>query len=151
MTGFQHPPLLESQIAEQIVGYLEARGWSVTRHIPTKVRTQEGRWFTVGERGHADYTADYYISFGVAEILHIEVKRPSDRRKCVCLQNVRAGRSRWNCTVCDQKKWREREERRGARVWQVSTLDFFMAQYERDFGRLHRGESGRGQLELLAV
>lgn len=141
MTGA--PKLSESDITGQIKDFLSHRGWRAIRHQRTVVPGA----FQAGEPGMPDFLFLRYLERGYGLVLWVELKRPSDRRKCRCLQN--AG-TRKRCTVCDQANWRKREEGRGAKVWRVDDLEWFAEEYQREYGWLHRGATGRGQLELGA-
>lgn len=111
--------LSESQISNQVKGFMEAHGWRALRN--TRM-IAPGR-FQTGEPGMPDYL---FLRYSPIQTLWIEFKRPEDRRKCACLKN--AG-TRKRCTVCDQKAWKDREKLRGAMVWTVKDYDAFVTLY----------------------
>ncbi len=142
------PDPSESQIVDGVTQYLQVRGWRPIRFQRTVVHGQ----FQTGEPGQADYGFIYYLKSAVCPtlclFLWIEFKSKNDRRKCRCLQNQG---TRKRCTVCDQKTWRDRERARGGIVWSgVNDVEWFIENYDKTFAFLHSGDTGRGQLSLLA-
>ena len=123
--------LLERQVTAQVRDYLKARGW---RAIRNQVTVLPGA-FQTGTRGMPDFTFLRYLDCKVpaaALCLWIEVKRPSGK-----LSEA-------------QVEWHSKERLLGGTVWTVDDFDWFVGEYERAFGWLHTGDTGRGQLELLA-
>lgn len=141
----QKTELLEADVVKQVKSFLEAHGW---RSIRMQRMVMPGM-FQTGEPGMADscwIRYDPRPEFpAMAMVIWLEYKGPSDKRKCRCAQI--AGTKK-RCTVCDQAAWQKRERARGAVVWIVNDIDFFISLYKRVFGWLHEGESARGQLEL---
>ena len=142
------PQLLESQVTDQIRGFLESRGWRAIRMQRTVVPGA----FTTGEPGMADFLFLYPLpdagAYGVALQLWIELKNPRARMSCKCLVN-RGTRRR--CTFCDQRNWQRMERVRGFVVWSaVNDFAWFESEYQIHFGWLHSGVRARGQLDLLA-
>jgi len=141
--------LLETDLSLQVVGFLQARGWHPYRMARIVVPALQ---LFSGEPGVADYQFRYYLhpeaAAGAGLLLWIEFKRESDRRTCQCLKIARSKSGR-RCTVCDQKNWREREEKYGGRVWQIRTFQEFATLYQKYYGWLHKPETAvRGQLAL---
>lgn len=134
--------LSESAVSAQVRSFMEAHGWRSIR----MQRTVIPGMFQTAEPGCPDFLFLRYNESGSAYALWCEIKSPTDRRSCRCLQN-RGTRKR--CTVCDQKQWQEREKARGARLVVVDDFDWFADQYERAYGWLHKGETARGQMELI--
>lgn len=132
------PALLEKDIARAFCDYLRARGW---RTVRTNVVAGPG--YTIGEPGMPDYLMLFYQPSGVALCLWVEYKGPNDKRRCTC----QPGKL---CKPCRQKAWHTRERARGAVVWVVDDVQWAIDEYERTYGWLHSGETGRGQLNLLA-
>lgn len=128
--------LSESDVTKQIKGYLEARGWRIKRNQRTVVPGQ----FQAGEPGEPDLLAIRYLENGVALVLWIELKSPTDKRKCRCAQ-----RKRGLCTPCAQEDWRTREIQRGGIVWRVDNLQKFADRYSATFGWVDAKENGRAQ------
>lgn len=132
--------LLEKHIVKQVRDYMLHRGWRYVRIHPIVMPGM----FSAGEPGQPDALFLYYREHGAALALWIEFKGPNDRRGCRC----EPGKI---CKTCRQKQWHERERARGGRVWVVDDLDWFLGEYEAHYGYLHSGETGRGQLDLLAT
>jgi hypothetical protein len=127
--------LAERDVTQQVKDYLRFRGWRIIRH-------QVSRFAGAGEVGMPDLQAIRYLSDGVACVLWIELKAPSDRRKCRCKPGQRKP-----CTVCAQAKWHAEETARGAVIRTVKDIQEFIGWYEATYSWLPaRG----GQLELLA-
>lgn len=143
----QPKQLLEADVTKQVKGFLEAHGW---RCIRMQRMVLPGS-FQTGEPGMADSCWIRYEPRpkfpALSLVLWIEYKAESDRRKCRCLQNLG---TRKRCSVCDQKNWQKRERERGAMVWIVTDLDWFVSLYRKNFGWLHAGDGARGQLNLLS-
>lgn len=137
------PRLDESQITKQVKDFMLAHGWRSVRMQRTVVPGQ----FQSGEPGMPDMLFIRYLENAVSLTLWVEFKTPQDRRKCRCAQILGTKK---RCTVCDQAKWRDRERRAGGAVWLVDDLGRFIDAYDRQYGWLHSGDSGRGQLDLLA-
>ncbi len=137
--------LLESDVTKQVKSFMEAHGW---RSVRMQRMVLPGS-FQTGEPGMADTCWIRYEPRpefpALGLILWIEYKKESDRRKCRCLQNLG---TRKRCTPCDQKNWQAKERARGAVVWIVNDIDWFIELYRKNFGWLHTGESGTGQLSL---
>lgn len=131
----------ESDISALVRDFLQFRGWRAIRMQRTVIPGS----FQTAEPGMPDFLFVRYLKDGAGLLLWIELKRPGDRRTCRCVANLG---SRRRCTVCDQKNWREREHKLGARVWRVDNAESFAAEYDRHYGWLHRGENAQGQLEL---
>lgn len=134
--GRTHPPspdqvrimtaikISERDVARAVRDFLEYRGW---RALNLERGNIPGQWRT--EPGIADYLFIRYdeAELGRADVMWIEFKSPTDRRKCRC----KAGASRRAmCTVCSQALWRMAEEARGGRVLIVRDVDEFMSTYE---------------------
>jgi hypothetical protein len=145
---FAPPKLSEANVTDQVVSFMQAKGWRTLRMQRTIVPGQ----FSTCEPGTADFLFVRYLNKvgvqgGHTLALWVELKRPNARMRCKCLEN--AG-TRKRCTMCDQKNWQQRERARGATVWSgVSDIDWFMEQYQKAFGWLHVGDQARGQLDLL--
>lgn len=136
----RRPKILERDIAKQVKDFLEWRGWRLVR---TQFAFVPGS-FQTGEVGMPDSIALLYRPDGTAHVLWLEIKGPNDKRRCQC----RAGDKR-TCKVCRQHAWADRERKRGARVWVVSDLGEFSAEYQRIYGHLHCGAGAVGQLHLI--
>jgi hypothetical protein len=135
--------LNEAQVTQQIRGFMESHGWRPIRNQRTVIPGA----FQSCEPGTPDFLFLRYLPNGVCLALWIELKAKNARIVCRCSQ---VAGTRRRCTPCDQKAWRQREKARGAVVWQVDDLDWFLQEYQEFYGWLHTGESGRGQLDLLA-
>lgn len=135
-------PLSEADVAKQVKDFLVWRKWRAVRMQRTVVPGQ----FQTGEPGIPDFLFLRYLPDGVTLTLWVEFKKPTDRRGCRC----RPGKTTL-CTQCAQAKWKERERRLGAVVVEVSDLDAFHRWYDREYGWLHTGKSGVGQLQLEAA
>jgi hypothetical protein len=127
--------LAERDVTKQVKDYLRLRGWRIFRH-------QVAMFAGAGERGMPDLSAVRYLGDGKALVIWLELKAPSDRRKCRCQPGKRNP-----CTVCAQKKWHQEETARGALIRIVRDLDEFVGWYEQAYAWLHQGEPG--QLSLL--
>lgn len=142
--------LLEKHVSKQVVDFLRAHGW---RAVRTQFAFAPGS-FTTGEPGMPDWCFIRYMPVDFhpsrALVMWVEVKGPNDQRKCRCGPGERKP-----CKVCRQHQWQDRERARGAVVVVVSDLDWFIAEYEKAFGFLHRDEPRAEQdrrarqLELL--
>jgi hypothetical protein len=131
--------LSESDVTKQLKDFLRLRGWRILRH-------QVAMFAGAGERGMPDLSAIRYLnSTGAALVLWLEMKAPSDRRKCRC----KFGNKKL-CTVCAQKKWHAEETARGALIVTVRNIETFIEWYDQRFGWLHAAGTGEGQLDLLA-
>lgn len=131
--------LQERDIRKQGCDFLKAHGW---RNVRTQFAFAPGS-FSTGEPGMAD---DLFLRYEVpcrAWVLWVEWKTPTDRRRCMC----RPGENKL-CRQCRQKQWARREEQLGATVLYVSNFEELALWYDRTFGFLHRGDTGRGQLEM---
>jgi hypothetical protein len=131
--------LIEADIARQCRDFMRARSW---RHVRTQFAFSPGS-FSTGEPGMADSLFLRYMDNGAALATWVEFKSPNDKRRCNC------GPGR-QCKLCRQRAWQERERARGAVVWVVDDLQEFIERYEAAYGWLHRADTGRGQLDLLA-
>ena len=135
--------LTEADVTGQVRDFMEAKGWRSVRMQRTIVPGQ----FSTCEPGTADFLFLYYCR-KAALALWVELKKPRARMACKCIQN-RGSRKR--CTFCDQINWRAKERARGAVVWSgVDEIGAFIDSYEKTYGWLHAGDTGRGQLDLLA-
>lgn len=140
------PALTERDITKLVKDFLEHRRWRPLRTQSGRFKNPQGDPFQIGEPGMADYCMVNYLDHmpGLALVLWIEMKKPGARDTCRC--EPHHGKT---CRMHKQMKWRQREESRGAVVVQVSDFDVFERWYGEKFGWLHRGDKGRGQLELL--
>ena len=130
--------VLEKDIARQVCDFLRARGWR-----PIRTNVVAGPGYGIGEPGMPDYLMLHYQPNGRALVLWIEFKGPNDKRRCTCQPGKQ-------CKPCRQKAWHVRERQRGASVAVVDDLQWFIDEYEKAYGWLHTGDTGRGQLNLLA-
>lgn len=141
----QPQKLSEADVTSQIRGFMESRGWRALRFQRTVMPGQ----FSTHEPGTPDLQMIKYVpsaGIGCALVLWLEMKKRGARAVCRC----RTKKPRQRCSSCDQANWRERERRRGAQVWVVDDLGWFISEYERVFGWLHTGDGAWGQLDLLA-
>lgn len=141
--------LSEADVTAQIRAFLEHRGWRPIRYQRTVVQMAGGGAFSTAEPGQADFQFVRYLPSSVpggSIILWVEMKKKGMFAKCRCATK----KPRQRCTACDQATWRDRERRRGALVWMVDDLAWFMSAYETTFGFLHSGASAIGQMDLLA-
>ncbi len=122
--------LLEKQITQQVRDFLAFRGWRPVR----MQRTVLPGSFQSGEPGQPDFLFLRYLPgckpATACLALWIEFKRPGGK--------LREG----------QPEWHQRERLRGGTVWVVDDFDWFEDLYERQFGWLHKGDTGLGQLQL---
>jgi hypothetical protein len=131
--------LAERDVTQQVKDFLRHRQWRILRH-------QVAMFAGAGERGMPDLSAIRYLnSTGAALVLWLELKAPSDRRKCRCKFGDKKP-----CTVCAQKKWHAEESARGALIVTVRDIESFMEWYDSRFAWLHASGTGEGQLDLLA-
>ena len=139
--------LSESQLSRTVRDFMEAHGWRCIRFQRTVIPGA----FSSAEPGCPDFGFVKYLPSSKVPaatlVLWLEMKSATDRRSCRCLQNQG---TRKRCTVCDQKKWHQRERLRGATVWVVDDFEFFEDLYQQHFGWLHSSDSGIGQLDLLS-
>lgn len=123
--------LLERQVTAQVKDFLKHRGWRPIRNQRTVLPGS----FQSGEPGQPDYLFLKYLeckTYAGTLCLWIEMKRPRGK-------------------LSDgQIQWHTEERRRGGVVWVVDDFDWFHGEYDRIFGWLHSGDTGRGQLDLLA-
>ena len=137
--------LNEADVVAQVRGYLEHRGWRPIRYQRTVVQMAGGGAFSTAEPGQADLQFIRYLEHsaipGASIVLWIEMKKKGAFAKCRCATK----KPRQRCTACDQATWRERERRRGALVWMVDDIVWFMDEYNRNFGFLHSGDRAVGR------
>ena len=139
--------ILERQVTQQVKDFLSYRGWRSIRNQRTVIPGS----FQSGEPGQADFLFVHYVEAGraqrpgVALCLWIEVKGPKDARKCRCVP----GEAK-KCGFCQQAHWQARERTRGGIVWVIDDFNRLVSLYDLNFGWLHSGDTGRGQLDLLA-
>ncbi len=85
MNATTTPKLSENDVEQQICDFLRARHWRVTRNHVGRFKTADGRWITVGEVGHADWTATKPLRLPLgkwvagSQLIYIEVKAPGKR------------------------------------------------------------------------
>lgn len=76
------PKLSEAAVTRQICDFLRARHWRMTRNQVGRLRSPDGkRWITVGEVGHADWTAvrPRGQRRGDCQLIYVEMKAPGKR------------------------------------------------------------------------
>lgn len=106
----------ERDVTKAVIDYLRLRGWHCERQ----------NMGPFGKGGVPDYVAIHYRRH-VA--MWLEMKAPSDRRKCRC-----ASKKRGECTVCLQIKFSEMVRGMGGLVLRIADVDAFIAYYEQRFG-----------------
>ncbi len=119
----------EAQVTAQCVDFLESHGWRAIRMNRGMARYGDRGVVTYGEPGQADWIFVRYgtyrpiLAMKRVELMFIEFKSPTDRRKCIC----RTKKPRTRCTPCDQQNWRVREQARGAVVLRIESLEQLMS------------------------
>lgn len=157
------PALTEAAVTDQVIGFLEARGWRPIRHqrfvIPGAGQS--------GESGMPDYSLIYYLDAGVSLTIWCELKSTTARDDCRCAERREKGK-RGSCTICSQALWRRNEMLRSrgrAVVIRARGVDevvqraepngdlvcagWFGSWYDEKYGWLHRGPAADGQMRLV--
>ena len=124
---------LEKDITKAVRDFLKLRGWRPFRM--QHVNLGSSMSFSAGEKSMPDYLFLRYLPgsvLGGSIVLWIEFKAPSKQ-----------------ATVA-QVEWHQDERERGAIVLVVDNPKKFAELYDKQFGFLHSGPHGIGQLDLLA-
>lgn len=120
----------ERDISKTCIQYLELRGWHC-------IRQNMGPF---GKGGVPDYVAIHYRRH-VA--MWLEMKAPSDRRKCRC-----ASKKRGKCTVCLQAEFAELVRSQGGLVLRIADVSAFISWYESRFAWYESRFGVEGQMRL---
>ena len=129
--------LSEADVTDQIVDWLEWRGWRLIRQQSGGYRNPKKKYYSFGEPGIADWLAIFYLPESSAKVFWLEMKSPEgSKRKCDgrCVFRTRNHKP---CTNCAQRNWAISEEQRGATVIRGCGLAAFQDWYCEKFGWLH--------------
>ena len=139
--------LNERDVTGQISSFLQWKGWRELRNNVTRVKDSYGHVTAFGEIGMPDKLFIYYLKGDKAQgdglILWVEFKNPNYKRNCPSWCRSRSVTGKKQCSLCNQRDWKRREESRGAVVVTTDNYEEFKAWYQEKYGWLHGPDAPR--------